>query len=83
MLLSLLFYSLWYQENTQKGSLNDGSFFVAFHLNAQQFPGRKSGLKRNSRVQALPPSLKLKTGLFIMKASLSAFSLILLSGDIS
>lgn len=80
--LYLLLESPKLHPTVPKGAL---SVMFDLKLDVKHFPGRNTpGLPRHSRRRViLPPSLKLKIGLHLLRASITASCLIILAGDVS
>ncbi|EDO29189.1 predicted protein [Nematostella vectensis] len=83
ILLVLLLSSLKWFDKPNTSLLNQSSWFSAFNLGCKVFPSRNCGLQRSSSGPRMPPCLKLRASIYMTKVGICAFSLIILSGDIS
>ena len=84
ILVLILILILEPSKPTNKTSNARSSLVVALKVDKRNYPGRNlSGCSRHSRGSRHPPSSKVKAGIYLINATLTASYFILLAGDVS
>lgn len=83
LLLVLLLTSLRGNQHDSTIFSSDSSLYMGLRLDTKSYHRANSGYARSQRDIKVPPSLQLQNGLFVVRAGLTALSLIILAGDVS
>ena len=83
-ILYLYLYAIIDSGNTVNDATEISTILISTGGDVMKYPSRNSGdLPRRSRNPSISTALKLKAGMQLLKISLTAYSIILLAGDVS